>query len=204
MTQISDTDSALVRMLNDCDFPGVDVASGPHEWDGAYVQKLLAAAPAIRVVFAGAEPHGDTANSTELNMDGRWMAYIVVGWNGRGEEARRIGAGAGHDLLHRAASVIHSAILTDGVGDRLPIPAVYGIDILADAALDRVQLWVAAITVVVELPLPLLDTENCYGPLDDFLRVGSTIDLPDTGEPAPPADQIGEAGDLPGRFDLPQ
>ena len=184
MTQISDTDSALVRTLNDCDFPGVDVASGPHEWDGAYVQKLLAAAPAIRVVFAGAEPHGDR-NSTELNMDGRWMAYIVVGWNGRGEEARRIGAGAGHDLLHRAASVIHSAPLTDGVGDRLPIPSVDGIEVLADAALDRVQLWVAAISVVVELPLPLLESESCYGPLDDFLRVRGPLELPD---PAAPVD----------------
>ena len=56
MTQIAATDGALIRLLESCNFPGVDIASGPHEWDGGYVQRLLTSAPAIRVVFMGAEP----------------------------------------------------------------------------------------------------------------------------------------------------
>ena len=32
MTQIYQTDSALIRLLQDCNFPGVNVASGPHEF----------------------------------------------------------------------------------------------------------------------------------------------------------------------------
>ncbi len=190
MTQIAATDSALVRLLEGCGFPGVDIASGPHEWDGGYVQRLLTSAPAIRVVFMGAEPYSDTATSTSLNMLGRWAAYCIVGWNGQDEKERRIGAGAGYDLLHRTASALHSAILTDEDGDRLPIASVTGLEVLTDSALDISNLWIAAVEISIELPLDLMP--ECIGPLDDFLKIRGDIDLPDP------------AVDLPLDTDLPQ
>ena len=189
MTQIVATDSALIRLLEGCGFPGVDIASGPHEWDGGYVQRLLTSTPAIRVAFLGAEPHTGTATSTSLNMEGKWAAYVIVGWNGPNEKERRIGAGAGYDLLHRVASALHSAILTDDNGDRLPIASVTGLDVLADSALDLSNLWIAAVEISVELPLDLMP--ECTGPLDDFLRVRGPLVVPD------PADDIDLAVDLP-------
>ena len=189
MTQIALTDAALVRLLEGCGFPGVDIASGPHEWDGGYVQRLLTSAPAIRVVFMGADEFTDTRTSTTLSMAGKWAAYVIVGWNGQNEKERRIGAGAGYDLLHRAASALHAAILTDEAGDRLPIAGVTGLDVLADSALDLLNLWIGAVEITVELPLDLMP--ECTGPLDDFLRVRGPLVVPD------PADDINIAVDLP-------
>ena len=189
MTQIAATDGALIRLLKGCGFPGVDIASGPHEWDGSYVSRLLTSTPAIRVVFMGAEPHTDTATSTSLNMLGRWSAYIVVGWDGQDEKARRLGQGGGLDLLHRAASALHSAVLMDEDGSRLPIASVTGLDVLADSALDLSNLWIAAVEISVELPLDLLP--ECEGPLNDFLRVRGDLVVSDE------ADDIEIAVDLP-------
>ena len=189
MTQIYQTDSALIRLLQSCNFPEVDIASGPHEWDGGYVQRLLTSAPAIRVGFMGAEPFGDTATSTSLNMQGRWTAYVIVGWNGQDETARRLGQGGGLDLLHRCASALHSAILTDDNGDRLPIASVTGLDVLADSALDISNLWIGAVEISVELPLDLMPV--CSGPLDDFLKIRGPLVVPD------PADDIALDTDIP-------
>ena len=203
MTQISLTDAALVRLLDSCGFPGVDVASGPHEWDGAYVTRLLSAAPAIRVVFRSAEEY-DGDKTTELILAGQWVVYCVTGWNGKDQAARRLGAGAGYDLLHRAAAAIHSAILTEENGERLPISSVTGIEVLADSALDIANLWVGAITVVVELPLELLPTDACYGPLDLYLKTAATFDIPGGDEFDPDTDEIGTDGDATSRLDMPQ
>ena len=190
MTQIYQTDSALIRLLQSCNFPGVDIASGPHEWDGGYIQRLLTSTPAIRVVFMGADEFTDSRTSTTLSMVGKWAAYVIVGWNGQNEKERRIGAGAGYDLLHRTASAIHSAILTDDNGDRLPIASVTGLDVLADSALDLSNLWIAAVEISVELPLDLVP--ECVGPLDDFLRVRGPLVISE------------EAKDLEISVDLPQ
>ena len=205
MTQIAATDIALVNLLQSCGFPGVDTASAPHEWDGNYVQQLLSKTPAIRVVFVGAVPHGDTRSSTTLNMVGEWRVYIATGWNGADQRARRLGSGAGFDLTHRAAAALHNAVLTDPTDNsRLPIASVVGIEILADAALDIGNLWVAGISVEVELPLELTESDSCYGPLDDFIRARASFDLPGVGKPAPDISDVGDEGDLPARVDLPQ
>ena len=189
MTQIALTDAAIIRLLESCGFPSVDIGSGPHEWSGAYVQRLLTAAPAIRVVFMGADEYsGD--QSTSLIMAGKWAAYVVVGWNGADEKARRIGPDAGYDLLHRCASAIHGAVLMEEDGSRLPIASVTGLDVLADGALDLSNLWIGAVEISVELPLDIL--EPCVGPLDDWLRVRGDIVVE------------GPADDLPIDTDLPQ
>ena len=189
MTQIYQTDSALIRLLQSCNFPGVDIASGPHEWDGGYIQRLLTSTPAIRVVFLGAEEFTNSRNSTTLSMAGKWAAYVIVGWNGQNEKERRLGAGAGFDLLHRVASAAHAAILMEEDGSRLPISSVTGLDVLADSALDLSNLWIGAVEISVELPLDL--QPECMGPLDDFLRVRGPLVVPD------PAADIDIAVDLP-------
>ena len=191
MTQIALTDDAIVRLLESCDFPGVQVFSGPREWDNGYLQRLLVAAPAIVVAFLGGEPYEDSKTSTVLKLEGRWGVYICTGWNGMGQKERRHGAGAGLDLTHRAAAAIHTAILTEPNGERLPQTIVEGIGVETDAALDISNLWVGSIAVSVELPLELLEGDACYGPLNDFLRIRGEIDLPD------PADDIEIAVDLP-------
>ena len=201
MTQIAATDAALIRLLEGCGFPGVSIDSAPHEWDGAYTQRLLKSAPAIRVVFMGAEEF-DGDRSTSLILNGKWTAYVVVGWNGADEKARRLGPDAGYDLLHRTASAIHSAVLMEADGvTRLTIASVTGLDILADSALDISNLWIGAVEISVELPLDLMP--ECIGPLDDFLEIRTTIDLPG-GEPLPDVSDAGTLGDLPARVDLEQ
>ena len=137
-------------------------------------------------------------------MDGKWDVYICTGWNGRDQAARRLGAGAGFDLMHRAAAVLHTAILTDANGERLPIVEVEGIGVEADSAIDLANLWVGSIAVSVELPLELLETESCYGPLDDFLKARATFDIPGGHKFDPDTDEIGTDGDVTAHIDIPQ
>ena len=99
MTQIAATDSALVRLIEGCDFPGVTVLSAPHEWDQGFISRLLDAAPAILIAFSGGEQFEGGKTATTLVLDGKWNAYVCVGWNGQGQEARRLNAGAGYDLM---------------------------------------------------------------------------------------------------------
>ena len=200
--QIAKTDRALVRLLEDCNFPGVTVQSAPHEWDAGYVQRLLGDVPALLVAFLGAEEYDGTKTNT-LNLKGAWACYCVVGWHGKDQEARRLGAGAGFDLLARTASVLHSAYLDDENGERLAQVLVEGLGVETDSAVDISNLWVGSIALDIELPLPLLESEGCFGPLDDFLRVRATFDI-EGGEPAPDIADAGTAGDLPARVDLPQ
>ena len=191
MTQIAETDAALVRLLDTCGFPGVTVLSAPHEWDNGFIQRLLTDVPALLVAFLGGEPFDDTATSALLDVSGKWGIYVCTGWNGRDQESRRLGVGAGFDLMHRAASVLHTAFLTDSKGNRLPQVQVEGLGVEADSAVDLANLWIGEIAVSVELPLELLPTEDCFGPLDLFLRVRGEIDLPD------PAVDLDLAVDLP-------
>ena len=191
MTQIAETDEALVRLLDTCGFPGVTVMSAPHEWDAGYVQRLLTDVPAILVAFLGGEPFDDTKTSTLLDVSGKWSILICTGWNGRDQKSRRLGVGAGFDLMHRAAAVLHTAILTDANGERLPIVQVEGLGVETDSALDLANLWVGSIAVAVEMPLELLPSESCYGPLDDFLKIRGPLVVPD------PADDIALDTDIP-------
>ena len=200
MTQIVLTEASIIRLLDSCDFPGVTVQSCPHEWDAGYVTRLLDATPAILVAFLGAD---DPADSTELNLMSRWSAYICVGWNGKGQEARRLGAGAGFDLMHRTAAALHDAILMEENGERLSSSQVEGIAVETDSSLDVTGLWIGSIAIKIGLPLPLLEGDACYGPLDNFLSVRATIDLPG-GEPLPDIENAGTDGDVPLIVDLPQ
>ena len=204
MTQIAQTDEALVRLLDTCGFPGTTVKSAPHEWDAGFVQRLLTDVPAILVAFLGGELFDDTKTSTLLDVSGKWSILICTGWNGRDQASRQLGVGAGFDLMARAAAVLHGAVLMDAKGNRLPIAEVEGLGVETDSALDLANLWVGSIAVSVELPLELLPGEDCYGPLDDYLKTAATFDIPGGHEFDPDADQIGTDGDVTSRFDQPQ
>ena len=137
-------------------------------------------------------------------MAGKWSILVCTGWNGRGQAERRLGAGAGFDLMHRAAAVLHTAILTDANGERLPIVQVEGLGVETDFAIDLANLWVGSIAVSVELPLELLPSEDCFGPLDDYLKTGLTIDIEGGHEFDPDIDEIGVDGDVAAEIDMPQ
>ena len=182
MTQIVATDRALVRLLESCDFAGTTIASAPHEWDDGFIGKLLSSTPTIFVCFLGATD--PDSKLTELNLDGRWSCYICVGWNGSNQEQRRLGVGAGFTLMHAAAAALHGAVLTDENGERLTIVEVEGLSVETDSSVDITNLWVGGIALKIELPLPLLETDQCYGPLDNFLTWRGGIDI-EGGKPKP-------------------
>ena len=94
--------------------------------------------------------------------------------------------------MHRAAAALHAAVLAEPNGERLPISQVEGLQVRADSATDLSNLWIGEIAVSVELPLELMPTDLCYGPLDDFLRVRGPLVVP------------GPADDLAIDIDLPQ
>ena len=191
MTQIALIDDALVRLLESCSFPGVTVKSSPHEWDHGFIRRLVSTTPSVLIAFLGGEPYEDTATSTVLKLAGKWGAYVVVGWNGQDQQARRTGAGAGFDLMGRAAAAIHTAILTEPNGERLPQTTVEGLQVRSDSAVDISNLWIGEIAVNVELTLELQESDACYGPLDDFLKIRGPLVISEE------ADDIDIAVDLP-------
>ena len=184
MTQIALIDDALVRLLESCSFPGVTVLSAPHEWDNGFIRRLVSTTPSVLISFLGAEQYDDTP-STVLQLAGKWGCYCVVGWNGADQQARRTGAGAGFDLMHRAAAAIHTAILTEPNGERLPQTTVEGLQVRSDSAVDISNLWIGEIAVAVELTLELQESDACYGPLDDFLKIRGPLVVPDPAEDVP-------------------
>ena len=190
MTQIALIDNALVDQLESCDLLGVTVQSAPHEWDQGYIQRLLTVTPALLVAFIGAEPYPDTPTSTTLALAGKWGVYIATGWNGVDQKARRLGAGAGFDLMHRTGAAIHTAILREPNGDRLPQAIVEGMQVLTDSSVDASNLWVGEIAVSIELTLELLEGDACFGPLDVFLKIRGPLAVQD------PADDVDIAVDL--------
>ena len=202
MSQIGDTENALLGLLKTCQLPsGVHIASAPHAWDAGFVQRLIPQTPAVLLAFLGAQPHADTASSTSLNLTASWGVYAVVGWNGQSEERRRLAVDGGYDIVARVAPILHNAIIEDPARQRLPIPSVTGIEVLTDSALDLANLWICEVLVEVELPLYI--PEDCEGPLDAFIRVRATFDL-EGGEPLPDIADAGTLGDVPARQDLDQ
>ena len=113
-----------------------------------------------------------------LDVAGKWSILICTGWNGRGQAARRLGAGAGFDLMHRAAAVLHGAILMDAKGNRLPIAQVEGLGVETDSALDLANLWVGSIAVNVELPLELLPSRGLLRAARRILADGRDVRYP--------------------------
>ena len=190
MSQIGDTEHALLDVLKSCQLPaGISIESAPNEWTGNFVTKLVSETPALRLVFGGATPRAGSELSTSLNMTARWSCLVVTGWHGLPEDQNRLAEDGGYDLVARVAPIVHNAPLVDPVNQRLPIPYVTSIENVSNAALLEAGLWVCEIQVEVELPLDI--PEDCVGPLDDFLRVRGPISVSDSAE------DIEQAIDLP-------
>lgn len=202
MSQIADTENALLGLLRTCQLPAdVYIASAPHSWDGSYVQRLVPKTPAVLLAFLGAQPDVEGGRSTSLILRASWGCYAVIGWNGQSQEQRRLAVDGGYDIVTRVAPIIHSAIIEDPARQRLPIPEVTAIDVLTDSSLDLANLWICEVLIEVELPLEI--PFDCVGPLDAFLKVRATFDIPG-GKPAPHIEDVGTEGDVPMREDLPQ
>ena len=205
MSQIGDTENALLGLLRNCQLPsGVHIGSAPSTWDSGFVQRLIPSTPAILVAFLGAQPHADPGSSTSLNLIATWGVYAVFGWRGKTQEDRRLAVDAGYDVVARIAPILHNAPIQDPQHQRLPFPDVVSIETLTDSALDLGNLWVCEIQVEVELPLDI--PVDCVGPLDDYLKTTATFDLPGVGHEFDPdaGDEIGTDGDATSRFDQPQ
>ena len=187
---IAKTEAALVALAQDC-LPNVDVASGPGALDGAYITRLLGALPAVRIMFLGGD--NPTPSSTALTVDGSWAAAVFTGWKGGDERSRRIGVDAGYAIVSRLAAIFHNALLTDEMGEGISRIEVHGIENLWSSAWDLANVAVYSIGLESDLILDIED-QDLKSALDDFLRVGLDIDLPDVGEDV----------DLRGNFDIPQ
>ena len=201
MSQISETEAALMELLRTCQLPsGTAVQTGPHEWSGAYVQRLMTETPAVILVFAGGVPYAGE-QSTSLSLKASWMAYCCVGWHGRDQEARRRAVDGGYDLVARVAPVIHNVTtLEDSARQRLPVPAVVSIENITDSAVDLSNLWITAVEIEIELPLDI--PADCEGPLSDWLTWRGGIDIeggkakPATAEDAYTDADVPVGGDL--------
>ena len=53
MSQIGDTENALLGLLRTCQLPtGVHIGSAPSQWDQGFVQRLIPSTPAICLRFS--------------------------------------------------------------------------------------------------------------------------------------------------------
>ena len=207
---IGEIEDALVYACQAC-LPGVDVASGPFEYDGSYIKKFVTQPPAARIIWAG----GEAEDETEFTMGADFRVLVMVGWEGDDENSRRRKVGGAYDVIIALMAALHNLALkkvtranagdpwtvTDDTLTRLRVEAVGN---LGDGEDDRMGLAIYEITLVCEIELKPADPYK--GVAVDWLRVGTTIDLPNEGEGFDPdaGDEIGKDGDFPGTFDLPQ
>ena len=184
---ISAAETWLVDELERC-FGEVfkSIESGPGEWSDAYLTRVIASAPAIRVAFLD----GPARNQGGLTLDTRWSVYVLTGWSGGNQRTRRRGKG---DKIgtYRAVEVIapwlHRVVIPD-VG-RCQVSDVAN---LWTGELDRKGLALFAIGLSVTIDLDP-DPETCDADLQDFLKVGVEWDIPGGGDV-----------DLDETFDIPQ
>ena len=70
MSQIEDTENALLALLGDCQLPPeISIDSAPNAWSGNYVRELLSSAPAVRLAFLGRVSIRGPAHDLEPQSD---------------------------------------------------------------------------------------------------------------------------------------
>lgn len=162
----------LARMCQ----PEISVASGPGEWSGSYIDKVLknpAGLPAaIWVSFEAANLEPDDQSR---RVEAGWDVIVMVGFDGEAIEARRIQA---MNLVELIVADLHYSDL--GVDGRLADTGVNAIDNYWSGDLERVQVTVFRIGLTVTFNLNKGEPDpDCPQPeLNDFLRAG-LIDDPD-------------------------
>ena len=184
---IGDIEAALIRLISGCLGDEVDVATGPGDWDPAYVRSLLTTLPAVRVVFDGGEQE---TQETFVTLQSAWAVFVVVGWKGQPEATRRQGADGAYVFLDVLIPALHAARLTDSRGKTMTVVGVESVANLWTSALSASNMAVYAIGLSCDMPFDS-DPATAKGRLDDFLEAGVELELPDD----PTADL--PAGDFP-------
>ena len=193
----------------------VPVTTGPGEWDGSFLKKLLTDLPAVVITWDG----GTAGDSTSLVLGVTWTLYVVNGWKGGDEATRRRAATTGaYAVLTALAVRLHNTNMGErqytasGGGGAVPnIPSledlegfgrlrIAGITNEWSGEWDRVGVAVYALEIEQNVPLELPVDEN----LADWLRTNLTIDIEGGDEFDPDTDEIGVDGDVASRFDMPQ
>ena len=167
------------------------------------------------MVFDG----GTAADGTSLTLDATWTFYVVTGWKGGDQTARRRAATTGaYAILQVLLVRLHNTNMGErqysakGTGSLVPnIPALDDLegfgrirvtDITNEGSgeWERVGVTIWSLEIEQNIPLELPVDEN----LADWLRTNATFDIPEGDEFDPDTDEIGVDGDLPSRFDMPQ
>ena len=193
----------------------VPVITGPGEWDGSFVKKLLTDLPAVVATWDG----GTAVDSTSLTLDASWTLYVITGWKGGDEASRRRAATTGaYAILTALAVRLHNTNMGErqytaaGGGGAVPnIPALEDLDgfghlTVADITnewsgeWDRIGVTVYALELAQQMPLELPVDEN----IADWLRTNLTIDIEGGDAFDPDTDEIGVDGDVTSKIDMPQ
>ena len=185
------TEAALTALCVDC-LPGVNCEPGPGEFDGEYLQSLLGDLPAVRIAWM----EGTVMDNTAVDIDSRWRVYVVTGWKGGTPMTRRVGVGAAFAIIETIVPLLHAAKLKDSEGTLATVRVVKCSN-LWSGQLNQSGLAIYEIELMTPDQIDIPPAKE--GPLDDWLRVGVSIDLsPDKDNPddQPPL--------IPGDFRLPQ
>ena len=150
------------------------IESGPGEWSDAYLERVVAQAPAIRIAFLD----GAARDGSALTVDTRWSVYLLTGWSGGGPRTRRRGSG-GSIGTWRAIEVLAPWLHNRAIPDVGRVRVADAAN-LWSGALDRKGLALSAIGLSIAIDL---DPELDESELADFLRAGTDWDLPGTGGP---------------------
>ena len=164
MSVLEDIEDRIIRISRDtldCYFAAgtVNVGSGPYEWSGAYVQRLLSDLPAVRLVFAG----GASRDGIGLSLDTIWTLYIVTGWKGGDEATRRHGAGGAYRIAEILLRRLHNADID------IEDAGVLRVDTVENVTEETWQdVGVAVYGVDLELEIVMDPEELPTKPFDDF------------------------------------
>ncbi|MDD9991485.1 MAG: DUF1834 family protein [Rhodospirillales bacterium] len=206
MSTIRDAESWLIAVLKDTLGSDVDVASGPGEYDGEYLNRFLTQGLACRVVWNGGET-GST--STSLTIQGSWTILAFAGWRGTDQDDRRRNATEGaYQMVQAIAARLHNesagqptftatgARVQDAEGNDLePVEGAGHIQVTEivnewSGELNRVDLCIYSIELQQDLPIEL---EVVSGALNDWRTAHIDYNIPE-----------GEDVDLQQVVDLPQ
>ena len=158
---------------------GVTVKPAPGSFDGEYLRKILGDLPAVLIVFDG----GPVGDGTSVTLDGTWMIYVVVGWQGQSEKERRRAANGAYALVTALTVRLHNANMAqiyyadDGSVVAQPIDdfgqiRVFDVSNEWDSDLDRAQLALYSIELQQNIALSLPDNDD----LADWLRTTAPMD----------------------------
>ena len=189
----------LLAVIRDEMGSAVNVDTGPYDWSGEYLKKLIRDLPAVRVVWDG----GTAADATSVSLAVTWTLYVVTGWQGENQEARRRAASNGaYVMLAALTNRLHNLNMADAQfsasGTRVT-EAVEGAgrlrlsEIVNEGGSEWDRVGIAIYSIVLDHQMPL-EFEAAAGTVDDWL--GGDVDFDRPGTVPDP--------DLEGTYTIPQ